>query len=288
MDKLIFAVAEEAGSNAMTAYIKHHLAHWTLQVGEGSFWAIHLDSVLFKVLLALIFLALFIRVARRSTAGVPGKLQCALEMVVEFVDSLVKETFHGKSKLIAPLSITIFFLVFMMNFMDIVPVDLIPGAWAKGHELAGNDPHHAYMRVVATADLNTTLGMALCVFLLIQYTGIKHKGVGGFFSEFVTAPFGPKGAPANLLLRIIEEAVRPLSLSLRLFGNMYAGELIFVLIGVMTLGATLASLSFWLLAPVQFIAGFMWTVFHILVITLQAFIFMMLTIVYLSMAAEHH
>jgi F-type H+-transporting ATPase subunit a len=288
MDKLIFAVAEEAGSNAMTAYIKHHLVHWTLQVGDGAFWAIHLDSVFFKVLLALIFLGLFIRVARRSTSGVPGKLQCAVEMVVEMVDGLVKETFHGKSKLIAPLSITIFCLVFMMNFMAIVPVDLIPGAWAKGHELAGHDPHHAYMRVVATADLNTTLGMALCVFLLIQYTGIKHKGVGGFFREFVTAPFGPKGAPANLLLRLIEEAVRPISLSLRLFGNMYAGELIFVLIGVMTLGATLASLSFWLLAPAQFIAGFMWTVFHILVITLQAFIFMMLTIVYLSMAAEHH
>ena len=288
MDKLIYSVAEDAGANAMSAYIKHHLVQWSWQVGEGSFWAIHLDSVFFKLLMIVIFLGVFIRVARRATTGVPGKLQCAVEMLVEMVDGLVKETFHGKSKLIAPLAITIFCLVFMMNFMDIVPVDLIPGAWAKGHELAGHDPHHAYMRVVATADINTTIGMALCVFLLIQYVGIKHKGVGGFFSEFVTAPFGPKGAPANLLLRVIEEAVRPLSLSLRLFGNMYAGELIFILIAVMTLGATLASLSFWIMAPVQLLAGFAWTVFHILVITLQAFIFMVLTIVYLSMAAEHH
>lgn len=288
MDKLLISVAEETGSGAMTAYIKHHLVHWTLQVGDGAFWVIHLDSVFFKALLALLFLLVFIRVARRSTDGVPGKLQCAIEMVVEMVDGLVKETFHGKSKLIAPLALTIFCLVFLMNFMDMVPVDLLPGAWAYGHELAGHDPHHAYMRVVATADPNTTLGMALCVFLLIQYTGIKHKGVGGFFAEFFTAPFGPKGAPANLLLRLIEEAVRPISLSLRLFGNMYAGELIFILIAVMTLGASLASLSFWAMAPVQLIAGFVWTAFHILVITLQAFIFMMLTIVYLSMSAEHH
>ncbi len=288
MHELLTRVAEAEGSGAMTAYIKHHLVHWTLKVGDGAFWAIHLDSVFFKALLAALFLFVFIRVARRSTSGVPGKLQCAVEMIVEFVDGLVKETFHGKSKLIAPLAITIFCLVWLMNFMDMVPVDLIPGAWMKAHELAGHDPHHAYMRVVSTADLNTTLGMALCVFLLIQYTGIKHKGVGGFFKEFFTAPFGPAGAPANLLLRLIEEAVRPVSLSLRLFGNMYAGELIFILIAVMTLGASLASASFWALAPVQLIAGFAWTVFHILVITLQAFIFMMLTIVYLSMSAEHH
>jgi F-type H+-transporting ATPase subunit a len=190
--------------------------------------------------------------------------------------------------MIAPLAITIFCLVFMMNFMDMVPVDLLPASWAGAYALAGHDPHDAYLRVVPTADLNTTLGMALCVFFLIQYMGIKHKGVGGFFKEFVTAPFGPAGAPANLLLRIIEEAVRPVSLSLRLFGNMYAGELIFILIATMTLGAALTDGMFYAMAPVQFISGFIWTVFHILVITLQAFIFMMLTIVYLSMAAEHH
>ncbi len=288
MHKLLTQIAEGSGSSRMTDYITHHLVHWKLQLAEGWFWAIHLDSVFFQLLMIVLFLGVFIAVARRSTAGVPGRLQCAIEMVVEGVDGLVKGTFHGKSELIGPLAITIFALVFMMNFMDMVPVDLIPGAWAKGHELAGHDPHHAYLRVVATADMNTTLGMALCVFLLIQYMGIKHKGIGGFLKEFVTAPFGPAGAPANLLLRMIEEAVRPLSLSLRLFGNMYAGELIFILIAVMKLGASINELSTWLLGPVQLLAGFVWTVFHILVITLQAFIFMMLTIVYLSMAAEHH
>jgi len=279
MDKLSMMMAE-GGSGGMTGYIEHHLQHLTIKLGEHAFWTIHLDSVIVKFLAIAVFLGLFLRVARRASSGVPGKLQCAIEMVVEMVDGLVKETFHGKSKLIAPLALTIFVLVFLMNFMDMIPVDLLPASAA-----AAGIP---YLRVVPTADMNTTLGMALCVFLLIQYMGIKHKGVGGFFSEFVTAPFGPKGAPANLLLRLIEEAVRPLSLSLRLFGNMYAGELIFILIAVMTLGATLSSLSFYALAPVQFIAGFAWTVFHILVITLQAFIFMMLTIVYLSMAAEHH
>ncbi len=268
------------GGGSMTDYIAHHLVHLKWKLGEHPFMTVHIDSVFFKFLAAFVFLFVFLRVARKSTSGVPGKLQCAIEMIVEFVDGLVKETFHGHSKLIAPLAITIFGLVFLMNFMDMVPVDWLPAsAHAAGIE---------YLRVVPTADINTTIGMALCVFLLIQYFGIKHKGVGGFFKEFVTAPFGPKGAPANLLLRLIEEAVRPLSLSLRLFGNLYAGELIFILIAVMTLGATMDALSTYIMAPMQFIAGFVWTAFHILVITLQAFIFMMLTIVYLSMAAEHH
>jgi F-type H+-transporting ATPase subunit a len=226
---------------------------------------------------------------------VPGKFQTAVEMVVTFVDGLVRETFHGRSKLIAPLSLTIFCLVFLMNFMDMVPVDLLPWMWAAGHELAGGDPSHAYLRVVPTADLNTTLGLALAVFLLIQVFGIKHKGFGTFVKEAFTAPFHASGtvgmvllAPVNLLLRLIEEAVRPVSLSLRLFGNMYAGELIFILIAIMTLNASLASGMTYAMMPVQFIAGFMWTAFHVLIITLQAFIFMMLSIVYLSMAAEKH
>jgi len=270
--------SEEAGSVNMTEYIKHHLHHWEVDIGP--FHAIHLDSVLFKLGIALIFLLIFGNAARRATTGVPGKLQCAIEMVVLFVDGMVKETFHGKSKLIAPLSLTIFCLVFLMNFLDMLPVDLLP--------TIGQATGLHYLRIVPTADLNTTLGMALTVFLLIQYVGIKSKGVGGFFKEWVTAPFGIYAAPANLLLRIIEECVRPISLSLRLFGNMYAGELIFILIAVMTLGATLDHFSTYLLGAGQFIAAFAWTAFHILVITLQAFIFMTLTIVYLSMAAEHH
>jgi F-type H+-transporting ATPase subunit a len=280
--------SEEAGSVNMTEYIQHHLHHWQVIVGNNAFMKINIDTLIFTALTALVFFALFTRVARRATPGVPGKLQCAIEMIVLFVDGMVKETFHGKSKLIAPLSITIFCLVFLMNFMDMLPVDLLPWAWASGHTLAGHDPAHAYLRVVPTADLNTTLGIALTVFLLIQYVGIKHKGLLGFFGEWFTAPFGKYAAPANLLLRVIEEAVRPVSLSLRLFGNMYAGELIFILIAVMTLGAGLAHFSTYALGIGQFIAGFAWTMFHILIITLQAFIFMTLTIVYLSMAAEHH
>jgi F-type H+-transporting ATPase subunit a len=280
-------MAAEGGaseSGGMTGYIVHHLHHLT--AGEG-FFALHLDSIFFKLVLATVFVVVFVSTARRSTSGVPGKFQCFVEMIVEFVDGIVKETFHGRSKMIAPFAITIFCLVFLMNFMDMIPVDLLPAtAHAAGIE---------YLRVVPTADLNTTLGMAICVFFLIWYYGIKHKGVGGFFAEWFTAPFHAHGvvgkialAPANLLLRLIEEAVRPISLSLRLFGNMYAGELIFILIAVMTLGATLASGMTYVMGPVQFIAGFVWTAFHVLVITLQAFIFMMLTIVYLSMAAEHH
>jgi F-type H+-transporting ATPase subunit a len=279
--------ASEGGSGGLTEYIKHHLTHLTVNQGHGAFWAYHLDSVAFTVGLALIFVFVFTLVARRATAGVPGKLQMAVEMLVEMVDGTVKETFHGKSKLIAPLAITIFVLVFLMNLMDLLPVDLLPWAGGKfGIE---------HLRVVATADINTTLGMSITVFLLIWYIGLKEKGPVLYFSEFVSAPFHAHGffprlilAFPNLLLRVIEELVRPLSLSLRLFGNMYAGELIFVLIAGLTLEASAAHLSTYAWGIVQFIADTVWTLFHILIITLQAFIFGMLTIVYLSMAAEKH
>jgi F-type H+-transporting ATPase subunit a len=286
---------EGAGSVNMTEYIQHHLHHLQLSVGDGVFMKLNLDTLFFTLVTGLIFLVLFLRVSRRATAGVPGKLQCAIEMVVLFVDGLVKETFHGRSKMIAPLSITIFCLVFLMNFMDLLPIDLLPWAWASGHALTGHDPAHAYLRIVPTADLNTTFGLSLTVLLLTQYVGLTHKGIAKFFAEFLTVPFqapGPVGkvllAPFNLLLRLIEECVRPVSLSLRLFGNMYAGELIFILIAVMTLGAAFAHFSTYLLGIGQFFADFAWTTFHILIITLQAFIFMVLTIVYLSIAAESH
>ncbi|HEY0682734.1 MAG TPA: F0F1 ATP synthase subunit A [Steroidobacter sp.] len=280
-------MAEHGGPATMTDYIKHHLQHLEIGGDAGGFWVLHLDSIVFKLLCAAVFLFLFLEAARRASPGVPGKFQCFIEMIVEFVDTSVKETFHGKSKLIAPLAITIFCLVFLMNFLDLIPVDWLPAAAG-----AAGIP---YLRVVPTADLNTTFAMSLTVFLLIQYFGVKHKGVGTFVGEMVTAPFHAPNmvgkillAPANLLLRLIEEAVRPLSLALRLFGNMYAGELIFILIACLTLGAALNSAMTYVMAPLQFVAGFVWTAFHILVITLQAFIFMMLTIVYLSMAAEHH
>ncbi len=281
------STATEAGSGGTTEYIQHHLHHLQWHVGDGKFMTINVDSVLIALALSALFLFFFIRTARKATAGVPGKFQAFIEMVVVFVDGLVRETFHGRSKLIAPLAITIFCVVFLMNFIDMIPVDWPPAAAG----VAGVP----YLRAVPTADLNTTLGLSLMVFLLIQVFGIRHKGFGTFFKEAFTAPFhasGPVGtvllAPANLLLRVIEELVRPLSLTLRLFGNMYAGELIFILIAVMTLGAALTSGMTYVMMPLQFVAGFVWTAFHILVITLQAFIFMMLTIVYLSMAAESH
>jgi F-type H+-transporting ATPase subunit a len=287
--------AESASGGGSTEYIQHHLHHLQWQVGEGKFMAINIDSVLYGLALSGLFLFFFLRSARKATAGVPGKFQTVVEMVVGFVDGQVRETFHGRSKLIAPLALTIFCLVFLMNFMDMLPVDWLPALWGKANEAAGHDPAHAYMRVVPTADLNVTLGLSLMVFLLIQVFGISHKGIGKFTAEAFTAPFHAEGtvmkillAPANLLLRVIEELVRPLSLTLRLFGNMYAGELIFILIALMTWNAAASSGMTYVMAPLQFISGFVWTAFHILIITLQAFIFMMLTIVYLSMAAESH
>jgi len=245
-------------------YIKHHLTN--LSVGEG-FWSFHLDTIGWSVFLGLVFITLFRSVAKKATTGVPGKWQCAVEMIIEFVDDSVKSTFHGKNPLIAPLSLTIFVWVLLMNSMDWVPVDLIP----KIFELMGVH----YMKAVPTTDMNMTLGLALGVFILIIYYSIKVKGVGGFMKELYGQPFGHWSLYwLNLILEIVTLLARPLSLALRLFGNLYAGELIFLLI---------ATLGFFQL-PVHFL----WAAFHLLVIPLQAFIFMMLTIVYLSLAHEDH
>ncbi len=291
----IAAVVQAPETGGTTEYINHHLHFWQVKVGESAFMTINIDTLIFTFVLSALFFFSFWLAARKVTSGVPGKFQAFVETMVGFVDGLVRETFHGRSKLIAPLAITIFCLVFLMNFMDMVPVDFLPWAWKSGHLAAGMDAEHAYLRVVPTADLNTTIGLSLAVFLLIQVFGISHKGVVGFTREIFTAPFHAESmgmkillAPANLLLRLIEEAVRPLSLSLRLFGNMYAGELIFILIALMTLNSSLAHASTYAMGAMQLIAGFGWTAFHILIILLQAFIFMMLTIVYLSMSAENH
>ena len=280
-------MVEEETAGGMTGYIKHHLTHLTVNQGHGGFWSIHIDSVVFRLVIASLFIITLAIVARRATSGVPGKLQAAVELLVEFVDGMVKDTFHGSSKFIAPLAITIFCLVFLENFMDILPVDALP-ATAK---LFGIE----HLRTVATADINTTVGMALGVFLLLWYIGIKHKGIVVFFGEWFTAPFHAHGwvgkvllAPINFILRVIEEVVRPLSLSLRLFGNMYAGELIFLLIACFTLGAAPDHVSTYVLGAGQLIAGVVWTGFHYLIITLQAFIFMTLTIVYVGISADRH
>jgi F-type H+-transporting ATPase subunit a len=277
----------EDAPEGVTGYIKHHLTHLTVNTDHGVFWSIHLDSVIFTLLISFLFIFVLSLASRRATSGVPGKLQAAVEILVEYVDGMVKDTFHGKNKFIAPLAITIFCIVFLENFMDILPVDALPAA-AK---LFGVE----HLRTVATADLNTTVGMALGVFLLIQWVGITHKGIGLFVGEWFTAPFHAHGlalkillAPINFMFRVIEEIVKPLSLSMRLFGNMYAGELIFLLIACFTLGAALNHFSTYALGFIQIIADIVWTGFHYLIITLQAFIFMVLTIVYVGIAAEKH
>ena len=248
------------------SYITHHLQNWTL--GEpGTFWSIHLDSMLFSVGLGILFLWLFRSVAKKATTGVPGKLQCLVEMIVEFVDSTVKDTFHGRSALIAPLSLTIFVWIILMNTMDLVPVDWLPQA----SQAAGIE----YMRVVPSTDPNITLAMSFSVFFLMIFYSIKIKGVSGFVKELTMQPFNhPAMIPVNLVMELVSLIAKPISLGLRLFGNMYAGEMIFMLI---------ALLGVWQL-PLHFV----WAVFHIMVIVLQAFIFMMLTVVYLSMACEDH
>ncbi|MBM4218859.1 MAG: F0F1 ATP synthase subunit A [Gammaproteobacteria bacterium] len=265
----------EAGHSAGD-YIVHHLQNltvckqdgaWVWNQCKGNFFAVNIDSMFFAMLLGIVFLTLFGRVARRATTGVPGRLQTAIEMVVGFVDQSVRETFHGKSDLIAPLALTLFVWVFFMNLMDLVPVDWLPGAAA----LVGVP----YLKVVPTTDVNITMAMALSVFVLVIYFSIKVKGISGFTKELTLQPFNHWAAiPFNFVLEGVALIAKPISLSLRLFGNLYAGELIFLLI---------ALLGIW-----QLPLHFAWAVFHLLIVTLQAFIFMMLTIVYLSMAHEHH
>lgn len=277
---------EAATAVSPAGYITHHLQHWT--VGEG-FWSFNIDTILFSFILGVIFLATFRFAAKKATADVPGKLQNFVEIIVDFVDNSVKESFHAKDALIAPLALTVFVWVFLWNVMDLFPVDLIPSlaVWV-GSTFFGADPHHVYMRVVPAADMSATFALSLSVFLLIIVYSFRGKGAVGFAKEFFFHPFGKWGLPANLVLNTVEYLAKPISLSLRLFGNLYAGELIFILIALFTLnsqGVDAATVGFGI---GQFFAGLAWAIFHILVVTLQAFIFMTLTIVYLSMAYEEH
>ncbi|MGO0309584.1 F0F1 ATP synthase subunit A [Endozoicomonas acroporae] len=292
-------------ANTATEYIQHHLQNltygqlpagyqrvdaygqsqgvlteptWTFaltpaEAKEMGFWAIHVDSMLWSVFLGFVFVLLFRFVAKNATAGVPGKLQNAIESIVEFVDTSVRESFHGKNPLIAPLALTIFVWIFFMNLMDLIPVDWIPGLAT----LAGIP----YMKIVPSTDPNITMSMSISVFFLMLFFWIKVKGVSGLFSDLALHPFSSKNPlakviliPVNLLLETVSLLAKPVSLGLRLFGNMYAGELIFILIAMIG----------WAQLPLHF--G--WAVLHILVITLQAYIFMTLTIVYLSSVHEEH
>jgi F-type H+-transporting ATPase subunit a len=269
-------------------YIRHHLQNLTFgQHPDGSwgiahgfeeakamgFWALHLDTMGFSIGLGVLFLYFFRKAARQATADVPGGLQNFVEWVVEFVEGSVKGSFSGKNALIAPLALTIFMWIFLMNFMDLIAVDFFP----QLAHLMGIP----YLKVVPTTDPNATFGMAFGVFFLILYYSIKIKGVSGFAGELAFQPFGKLGAPINLLLEGVNLIAKPISLALRLFGNMYAGEMIFILIAIMY-GAG------WMLGAFGGLLQIGWAIFHILIITLQAFIFMTLTIVYLDMAHQEH
>ena len=271
--------AAATGPANSTEYITHHLTH--LKVGEG-FWTFHVDTMFMSIVLGVLALGLFYMASRKATTGVPGKWQAFVEMVVEFVDTQVKEVFHLDRRFLAPVALTIFVWVFFMNAMDLLPLDL-PGKVAALFGLH-------YWRVVPTADVNTTFAMSITVLVIVIAFAFKAKGAGGYMHELFTAPFGahPVLWIPNFLLNMVELLSKPVSLAMRLFGNMYAGELVFMLIALLgagwagfTFGSSLSMIG-------QILAGSAWAIFHILIITLQAFIFMVLTIVYTAMATEHH
>jgi F-type H+-transporting ATPase subunit a len=286
-----------ASSGTLTSgeYIRHHLtnltfgpkadgswgiAHSSEEIAEMGFWAVHIDSLFWSFAMGALFLLFFSRIAKRVTAGVPENAQGFVEMVVEFIDDNVRSSFSGKNDIVAPLALTIFCWIFMMNFMDLIPVDLIPLILEK----AGVP----YQKVVPSTDPNVTFGMSLGVFFLMIYYSIVKKGLGGFSAELTMHPFESKNIvlkilllPINFFLEAVGLLAKPVSHSLRLFGNMYAGEMIFILISLMFGSSIILSVSG---GALQFI----WAVFHILVITLQAFIFMVLTVVYMDMAHSNH
>jgi F-type H+-transporting ATPase subunit a len=259
-----------------TGYINHHLSFLTKPVGDGSFWSLNVDSLVVAALLGIVAFGLLYRVSNRATVGVPSRLQAFIELAFEFIDEQVKGVFHGDRRFIAPLALTVFVWVLLMNAMDFLPVDIM--AWIYEHVFG----QHTF-RQVPTADVNTTFALALSVWAMMIFYNIKVKGIGGWTHELFCAPFGsnPLLWPFNLLFNLVEYISRPLSHSLRLFGNMYAGEIIFLLLGLLASTSVAGTLFSGLLG-----AG--WAIFHILIVVLQAFIFMMLTVVYLSMAHEGH
>jgi len=283
-------MAAEGHAPTAGEYIVHHLTHLQNHKPSGPFdlSVINFDSVFFSVTLGILTCWLLWRAAHKATSGVPGRFQAAVELLVEMVDSQAKGIVHSAEsrKFVAPLALTVFVWIFLMNAMDLLPVDLIPAIWhVAGPAMGAPD----YMRVVPTADLSVTMGMSVSVLLICIYYNIKIKGAAGWFHELFTAPFGshPLLWPFNFLMQIIEFVAKTVSHGMRLFGNMYAGELIFMLIALMGGAFTLSATGIGL-AIGHIIAGSAWAIFHILIITLQAFVFMMLTIVYLSLAVEAH
>lgn len=274
-------------------YIVHHLTHLQNKPMAGviDFSVYNLDSIFWSVLLGVVASFFLWRAARGATAHAPGRFQAAVEILVEMVDSQAKGIIHSAEsrKLVAPLALTVFVWIFLMNAMDLFPVDLFPKIWEIFYGANGGDAHHAYMRVVPSADLSTTLGLSTSVLLVCVFYNIKIKGIGGWVHELFCAPFGahPLLWPVNFIMQMIEFAAKTVSHGMRLFGNMYAGELVFMLIALMG-GAAAATLPGILLPIGHIIAGSIWAIFHIMIITLQAFIFMMLTLVYVGQAHDAH
>jgi len=286
-------MSSEAHTSA--GYIKHHLQNLTYgKLPDGSwgiahsaeeakamgFWALNLDTFIMSLLLGAAFLFMFRSVAKSITAGTPGGLQNFCEWALEFIDNSVRGSFTGRNNMVGPLALTIFFWVFSMNLMDLLPIDYVPllmGALGV-----------PFFKIVPSTDPNATFGMAIGVFMLVLYYSVKMKGLGGFMGELALQPFGKWGMPANLLLEGVNLIAKPISLALRLFGNMYAGEMIFILIALMGGAWAGVSLGGITLYGSQILLSLGWAIFHILIVTLQAFIFMTLTVVYMDMAHQEH
>ena len=295
------AAESAAAGHGPTAgeYILHHLTFWQNKKPANvvDFSVFNWDSLFWGIVLGAISCFFLWKAARKATAGVPGRFQAAVEILVEMVDAQAKGIVHNATsrKFVAPLALTVFIWIFMMNAMDLFPVDLFPYIWQKIFGAAGHDPEHAYMRVVPTADLSMTMGLSIAVLLVCLIYNVKIKGVGGWAHELVTAPFGTSKNPVfavimgvlNLAMQIIEFIAKTVSHGMRLFGNMYAGELIFLLIALMGGAFSLTATGVGL-AIGHIIAGTAWAIFHILIITLQAFVFMMLALVYIGQAHDTH
>jgi F-type H+-transporting ATPase subunit a len=267
-----------------TEYIQHHLTFLTQPAGEGGFWAVNVDTLAVTVVLGVIAFGLMWLVTRKATTGVPSKRQAFVELAVTFVEDQVKGIYNGPSKIVAPLALTTGLLVLLMNAMDFLPVDIM--GWIYEHVF-----HAHYFRPVPTADVNTTFALALSVFALMIFYSIKVKGFGGWIHELFCSPFGsnPLLWPFNLLFNLVEYVSKPLSHSLRLFGNMYAGEIIFLLLALLAASAADMAVHWAVVTfTVSALLNLGWAIFHILIVALQAYIFMMLTIVYIAMAHEHH
>jgi F-type H+-transporting ATPase subunit a len=274
-------------------YIGHHLTHLQNKPMGGivDFTVFNMDSLFWAISLGVIGCMVMWLAARRATSGVPGRLQAAVELLVEMVDAQAKSIVHNAEsrKFVAPLALTVFIWIFMMNAMDLLPVDLLPMLWEVLFVANGGDAHHAYMRVVPTADLSSAMGLSVSVLIISFYYCVKIKGLGGWIHELFTAPFGDHFLlyPFNFAMQMIEFVAKTVSHGMRLFGNMYAGELIFLLIALMG-GAISMSFTGIALSIGHIVAGTVWAIFHILIITLQAFVFMMLTLVYVGQAHDHH